>query len=234
MSGDDREVDHGDERQREPAHRRAGLGRRRPSAQQERPRPVDEPPAAVRRGRDEQPADDDRHDAQPEQVAERLRGQIVLADPGDQPLVQQHRQVGEPPVPGEQPEDAEQQQRVGQFERDRPPRRERQRPRVAERADRGDRGEQGRPLLVDVRGVGHPVVLAERLRDADVLVDPRVLRRPAVQQRHRGVNGDDQARPGTRPSSQVLGRVRLSSASMPASSSARPRKNQALALASTP
>src|SRR6202044_1226400 len=76
--------------------------------------------------------------------------------------------------------------------------------------DSGDRREQGRPLLVDVRGVGHLVVLAERLRDADVLVDPGVLRRPGVQQRHRGVDGDDQReqerakQPGSRPGAAEL------------------------------
>jgi hypothetical protein len=37
------------------------------------------------------------------------------------------------------------------------------------------------------------LVLAELLRDANVLVDPGVLRRPAVQQRDGSVNGDDEA-----------------------------------------
>ena len=79
-----------------------------------------------------------------------------------------------------------------QLERERRPGRERERCHVPERAERGDGREQGRPLLIDVRGVRDMAVARERGDDPDVLINPGVLR-GAVDDRHRAVDGHDHA-----------------------------------------
>jgi hypothetical protein len=120
-----------------------------------------------------------------------LRRQIVLPYPRRGDLEDHYSKCRHTPVPAQQAEDGEQHQAVQKLERERSPTSDCEDVYATLLRDPGERRKQRGPFLVDVVGVAHATVRGQRARDADVLVDPGVLRR-AREQWHGRVDDDDE------------------------------------------